>query len=124
MHEPPSTPSSTLPSDAAETEAPKVPLGLVAQYQLEHRNPVNHFLHIGVGWPMVAAAVLIVPFRPLWSLGLFIAAYAIMFLGHFVFEGNSPTIFKEPTTPFVIAFDVIRKIGGAFVRLAKPERIG
>jgi hypothetical protein len=36
-----------------------------------------------------------------------------MFLGHFVFERNIPTIFKEPRTPFVVAFSVIRTLLGA-----------
>src|SRR3954470_22730802 len=80
---------------------------LVASYREDHRNPVNHVLHVAVGWPIMAAAVLLVPFRPLWSLGLFVASYAIMWLGHFVFERNLPTIFRHPTTPFVIAWTVI-----------------
>ena len=52
---------------------------------------------------MVAISILLLPFRPLWSAALFVSAYAIMFFGHFVFERNTPTIFKQPTTPFVIA---------------------
>ena len=96
----------------------------VTQYRLDHTNPVNHFLLVGVGWPMMALAVILVPFRPLWSAALFVAAYAIMFFGHFVFERNKPTIFKEPSTPFVIAYSVICNICGALVRLAKPQRGG
>ena len=71
---------------------------------------------------MVAAAVLLVPFRPLWSLALFLAAYAIMFFGHFVFERNVPTILKHPSTPFVVAWAVIRGLCGGLVRLATPRR--
>ncbi len=100
------------------------PMGLIARYRQDHRNPVNHFLHVGVGWPMVAAAVLLVPFRPLWSLALVPAAYAIMFFGHFVFERNTPTILKHPSTPFVVAFAVIRGLCGGLVRLATPRRAG
>ena len=70
---------------------------LVAKYREDHRHPVNHVLHVGVGWPIMAAAVILVPFRPLWSLGLFFLSYAIMWTGHFVFERNLPTIFKHPT---------------------------
>ena len=44
---------------------------LVAQYRLDHSNPVNHFLHVAVGWPMVAISILILPFRPLWSAASF-----------------------------------------------------
>jgi hypothetical protein len=97
------------------------PTGLIAKYRQDHTHPVNHFLHVGVGWPMAAAAVLLLPFRPTWSLGLFLLAYAIMFFGHFVFERNSPTILKHPRTPFVVAWSVIRRLGGGLVRLVSPR---
>ena len=45
-----------------------------------------------------------------------------MFFGHFVFERNVPTIFKQPSTPFVIAYAVIRDLWGGLVRLARPRR--
>ena len=116
--------TSSLPSGSSESMTRARPLGLVAKYRLDHRNGVNHFLHVGVGWPMVAVGVLILPFRPIWSLTLVAAAYAIMFLGHFVFERNTPTILKQPSTPFVIALDVIRNLSSALVRLAKNQRVG
>ena len=96
--------------------------GLVAQYRLDHCNPINHFLHVGVGWPMVAISILLLPFRPWWSAALFVSAYAIMFFGHFAFERNAPTILKEPSTPFVIAYAVIRELWGGLVRVVKPLR--
>ena len=97
------------------------PMGLIAKYRQDHTHPVNHFLHVGVGWPMAAAAVLALPFRPLWSLGLFLLAYAIMFFGHFVFERNQPTILKHPSTPFVVAWSVIRQLCGGLLRLVSPR---
>jgi hypothetical protein len=90
------------------------------QYRAEHTHPVNHFLHLFVGWPMCAAAVLLLPFRPLWSVGLVIGAYAFMWFGHFAFEGNLPTIFRHPTTPFVIAWAVINQLAGGVRRLFFP----
>ena len=99
------------------------PARLIAAYREDHRHPVNHVLHVGVGWPMAAVSVILVPFHPLWSLGLFVAAYAIMFSGHFVFERNIPTVFKHPTTPFVIAGSVIRALFGGLARLATPPRV-
>jgi hypothetical protein len=90
----------------------------VNKYREDHKNPLNHFLHVGVGWPMVAAAVVLLPFRPLWSLALFLGGYALMFMGHFIFEKNSPTILRHPTTPFVIAWAVIRGLFGGLARLA------
>ena len=84
---------------------------LVSKYQEDHTHPVNHFLHVCVGWPIMAAAVVLVFFRPAWSLVLFFLSYAIMWFGHFVFERNLPTIFRHPTTPFLIAWAVIQNLG-------------
>jgi hypothetical protein len=95
---------------------------LTARYRDDHRNPINHFLHIWVGWPIMAAAVLLVPFRPHWSLGLFVCSYAIMWVGHFVFEHNLPTIFQHPATPFVVAWAVIRRLAQGSVRLVSQVR--
>ncbi len=90
----------------------------VVKYRRDHTHPVNHFLHLGMGWPMCALAVILLPFRPWWSLGLVVGGYALMFAGHFLFEGNKPTILKHPTTPFVIAWAVIRGLAGGLARLA------
>jgi hypothetical protein len=98
-------------------------IGLSERYQRDHRHPINHFLHVGVGWPMAAFSVMMLPFRPWWSLGLFAGAYAIMFFGHFVFERNIPTVFKNPSTPFVIAFSVIRGFWVSVARRAATQRI-
>jgi hypothetical protein len=111
-------------SSAASESRPESgrPVGLIAKYRQDHTHPVNHFLHVGVGWPMAAVAVLLLPFRPLWGLGLFLLAYAIMFFGHFAFERNMPTVLKHPSTPFVVAWSVIRKLCGELVRLVRPRR--
>jgi hypothetical protein len=79
----------------------------VETYRRDHSHPVNHVLHLCVGWPMVAASILLLPFRPLWSAVLFLGGYFFMFAGHFLFEKNQPTILKRPSTPFVIAWAVI-----------------
>jgi hypothetical protein len=116
---------STLTSSSAPDPGASAtpPLGFSARYRLDHRNPINHFLHVGVGWPLASISVILLPFRPLWSLVLFVSAYAIMFLGHFVFERNIPTVFKQPGTPFVIAYSVIRGLLGGLARLATPQRV-
>jgi hypothetical protein len=107
-------------------EAPAAPASkldrFVTRYRQDHRHPVNHVLHLGCGWPMCGAAVILLPFRPLWSLGLVLGGYALMFAGHFLFEGNRPTILKHPTTPFVIAWAVIRGLAGGLIRLATGSR--
>ena len=91
--------------------------GFVTRYRHDHTHPINHFLHLGVGWPMCAVAVILLPWHPLWSVGLVLAAYAFMFTGHFLFEGNQPTILKHPSTPFVMAWAVVRGLALGCARL-------
>ncbi|WP_165227251.1 DUF962 domain-containing protein [Aquisphaera insulae] len=97
---------------------------LTAKYREDHRNPVNHALHVGVGWPIMALAVILIPFRPWWSLGLFFLSYGIMWTGHFVFERNLPTVFRHPSTPFVMAWVVIRQMarGARNILTGNPTR--
>ena len=110
-------------TDPAPASSPSTKLDrFVAKYRRDHRHPINHVLHVGVGWPLCAAAVLLLPFHPLWSVGLILAGYAFMFTGHFLFEKNTPTILKHPSTPFVIAWAVIRGLLGGLARLATPHR--
>ncbi len=116
-----SEPTALLSASPEAGPSSARPTGLLSKYREDHSHPVNHFLHVGVGWPMAAAAVLLLPFRPWWTLGLFLGAYAVMFFGHFAFERNIPTIFKHPSTPFVVAWSVIRKIGGGMLRLVGPR---
>jgi hypothetical protein len=95
---------------------------LVAKYRQDHTHPVNHVMHVAIGWPMVAAALLLLPFKPLWSLGFLLGGYAVMFAGHFVFERNTPTILKHPSTPFVMAWSVIRSLCGGAARVVTGGR--
>ncbi len=95
---------------------------LVANYYEDHTHPVNHLLHVGAGWPIMAAAVVLLPYRPVWSFALFVLSYAIRWFGHFVFERNLPTVFRHPTTPFVIAWAVIRRLRRGLACLALPRR--
>lgn len=112
----PSAPSSASPPSRVQR--------LVAQYQRDHRNPVNHALHVWVGWPICAAAVLALPFRPLWTVYGFVLGYACMWTGHFVFERNLPTVFRHPTTPFVMAWTVAGQLVAGLARLVFPRRTG
>ena len=111
-----STISSSLPAAVSRFDR------LVNKYRQDHQHPVNHILHVWVGWPIMAAAVMLVPFRPLWALGLFILSYSIMWAGHFLFERNLPTIFQHPATPFVIAWAVIRDLARGSARLVSQGR--
>lgn len=93
-----------------------------AKYRRDHQHPVNHVLHVFVGWPICAFGVLALPFRPLWTLYAFALGYAFMWTGHFLFERNLPTVFRHPTTPFVMAWAVVRGLAQGLVRVAAPSR--
>jgi hypothetical protein len=109
---------STTSTAAASTKFER----LVAKYKQDHSHPINHVMHVGIGWPLVGASLLLLPFRPLLSIGLFLAGYAVMFTGHFVFEKNTPTILKHPSTPFIIAWDVIRSLASGIARIFSPGK--
>lgn len=89
---------------------------LVEKYRADHQHPVNHFLHVFVGWPMVAIALFVLPFKPIYSVALVLGAYAFMFSGHFIFEKNIPTILKHPTTPFIVAGAVIKGLAKGSIK--------
>jgi hypothetical protein len=95
---------------------------VVTTYRRDHQNPINHVLHVFVGWPMVAAALLLLPIRPWWSLGLFVGGYAFMWMGHLVFERNVPTIWKHPATPFVMARAVTTQLWRRLKGVASGSR--
>lgn len=94
----------------------------VASYREDHKHPVNHVLHVFVGWPLCAIGVILLPFHPLWTVGFFVAGYVFMWTGHFLFEHNLPTVFTHPTTPFVMAYAVTRNLVVGLVRLVLPTR--
>jgi hypothetical protein len=96
--------------------------GFMSKYRRDHQNPVNHFLHVAVGWPLASVGVILLPFRPMLGIGLFLLAYAIMFFGHFVFERNTPTVLRSPATPFIVAASVVKRLLGGITRLATPAR--
>ena len=98
-------------------QAPSKFQKFVAKYREDHQHPVNHVLHVFVGWPLVGASLLLLPFKPLWSPLFFFGGYAIMFTGHFAFEKNTPTVLKHPSIPFVMAWQVITQLASGAKRL-------
>lgn len=111
-----STTASSVAAPATKFEK------FVAKYREDHKHPVNHVLHVGVGWPLCALGVICLPFRPWWCAGFFALGYAFMWFGHFVFERNLPTIFRHPSTPFVMAWAVILQIVHGLLGLVRPKR--
>jgi hypothetical protein len=93
----------------------------VSKYREDHRHPVNHVLHVYVGWPLCALGVVLLPVSFWWTIGLFALGYVFMWTGHFLFEKNLPTIFKNPATPFLMAWAVIRGLAAGASRLVSPR---
>ncbi len=115
--------TSTAPGTQTPPDRPPSWLErLRADYNEDHKHPVNHVLHVWVGWPICAAGVLMLPFHPLWTVYAFVLGYAFMWTGHFVFERNLPTVFRHPTTPIVMAWSVVRDLGRGLARLSTPRR--
>jgi hypothetical protein len=95
---------------------------LVARYRHDHRNPINHVLHVYVGWPLCALGVILLPLDPWYTLYGFALGYAFMWSGHLLFERNLPTIFKHPATPFVMAGAVVAGLARGAWRLVGAGR--
>jgi hypothetical protein len=113
---------TTASTTRSEPTAPSKLDQFVSKYREDHKHPINPVLHVGVGWPLCALGVIALPFRTWWTLGLFTAGYAFMWFGHFVFERNLPTIFRHPTTPFIMAWAVTRGLVTGAFRLVTPGR--
>ena len=67
----------------------------MARYDHEHHSPWNKLLH-GVGIPIIFAGLILL-ILTYWRLGLalFVAGWAMLFLGHRI-EGNKPAFFQGP----------------------------
>ena len=71
----------------------------IAQYATSHQHPVNRFCHT-LGIPLIVIslvwlAIAWIVAAPLWpGLTLFIAGWALQFIGH-AFEGKPPEFFQD-----------------------------
>ena len=71
----------------------------IAQYAASHQNPVNRTCHT-FGIPMIALSIVLFVVSIFvgglwpWALGLFVAGWALQFVGHAI-EGKPPEFFKE-----------------------------
>jgi len=65
----------------------------MSQYDHEHTNPWNKFLH-AIGIPIIIAGIVLLAMEH-WRLGaaLFIGGWIMNFLGHRI-EGNKPAFFQ------------------------------
>jgi len=76
-----------------------------AEYEKDHVTVCNKACHM-VGVPMIAASVLVAPFKPGLGLRLFVTGWVFQLLGHFVFERNTPTLTRIQS-PWVLISSLV-----------------
>lgn len=89
---------------------------LVEEWERDHRHPINRLLHFYVGMPLVGVGLFLLLLLDWRGLLAILAGYVAMFTGHFVFEGNVPTILRTPlgfvgAGVYVIERIVVRPLG-------------
>jgi uncharacterized membrane protein YGL010W len=67
----------------------------LARYQREHTQFGTKVTHM-IGIPMIVASVPAALVNPPAAAGLAIGGWTLQFVGHYVFEGNSPAFFDDP----------------------------
>lgn len=74
------------------------PFGRFYQHYLgEHRNPSCRLLHYVGSWLVIAIILAAVALRrPLLLLGAPVVGYGCAWIGHFLFEKNTPATFRQP----------------------------
>ena len=71
-----------------------MPTSFIESYKEKHRHPLNRLTHT-FGIPMIVVSLPLFFFDWRWALGLFVAGWALQFLGHAI-EGNSPAFLRNP----------------------------
>lgn len=72
-----------------------MPASFIEEYKAKHRHPLNRLSHT-FGIPMIVVSLpLFFFFNWRWALALFVAGWALQFIGHFI-EGNQPAFFRNP----------------------------
>jgi uncharacterized membrane protein YGL010W len=71
-----------------------VPASFIEEYKAKHRHPLNRLTH-SIGIPLIVVSLPLFLWDWRWALALFVAGWALQFLGHFI-EGNQPAFFRNP----------------------------
>jgi uncharacterized membrane protein YGL010W len=88
----------------------------MSRYDDEHHHPWNKFLH-SAGIPMIFAGIILAAWTR-WVAGaaLFVAGWALLFLGHRI-EGNKPAFLQGGPVYFLVGpLWVAREIKGLFAK--------
>lgn len=85
-----------LPWAVMNVPRPKQSLrAYVAQYEKEHTKFGTKLTHM-VGIPMIVASIPTAFVNPLAAGGLFVGGWALQYVGHYVFEKNTPAFYGDP----------------------------
>jgi uncharacterized membrane protein YGL010W len=87
-------------------------------YRSKHQHPLNRLSHT-IGIPLIVFSLPVFFFNWRWALGLFIAGWALQFLGHAI-EGNQPAFFRNPVYLLVGPWWLLRRAATA-LHLFKPS---
>lgn len=84
-------------------------------YRQEHRTVGCKLTHM-FGVPLIVASVITLFFTWKLALIMFVVGWALQLIGHYVFEGNRPVLFSDPSNPLTYFYAVIF-VGEEWVRL-------
>jgi uncharacterized membrane protein YGL010W len=88
-----------------------MPESFIENYKAKHRHPLNQLTH-SVGIPLILVSLPVFFFNWRWVLLLFLAGWALQFIGHAV-EGNQPAFFKNPVYLLVGPLWLLRRAAAA-----------
>jgi hypothetical protein len=91
---------------------PKSGGGFLAFYESAHRDSTNRRIH-HVAHAIAAIGIISLFWRPLIGGGLVVLAFTLSWIGHFVFERNTPAFF-DPADDRTVLGGVIKKVEVAF----------
>src|ERR1051325_10493469 len=87
-----------------------MPEPFIENYKSKHRHPLNKLSH-SIGIPLILLSLPLFFFNWRWALTLFIAGWALQFLGHII-EGNQPAFFRSPIYLVVGPWWLLRRLLG------------
>ena len=88
-----------------------MPASFVESYKAKHQHPLNRLTH-SIGIPMIVISLPLLFFNWRWGLTLFIAGWALQFIGHAI-EGNQPAFFRNPIYLLVGPLWLLRRAASA-----------
>ena len=75
-------------------------------YRENHRSVGCKITHM-FGVPLIVASLVTLFFAWKLAAAMFVVGWALQFAGHFVFEGNKPVLFADPSNPLTYFYAVI-----------------